>query len=203
MVCTPLQLEAECIGQVLTQRIPFLRDPARPTEPAMALEESPVRFAVVCSSFTPHNVLPRFIRDLSSRGTGVLLFTKGGSSSVEDAATLAGAAATYDISSGLADLLDAVKATLANPTPSQESTGSMWGGPVRAKDRVLTPAEQRVVDTLFTPGSTAASTARELGLSVQTVRNHLSNIRRKLSGAPTSNLTSLRFALIDAGLLDQ
>ncbi len=202
LVCTDQRLEGECLGQVLKRRMPFLRDPLVATMPAVALEGPPVHFAVVSSSFTTQNALPRFIRELSSRGTRVLLCTKNSTSSAADAAALAGAAAIYDTNGGVGEFLDAVRSTLANPSPSPEPIGSTWGGSVPARSLALTVAEQRVVDTLFTPCATTASTALTLGLSVQTVRNHLTNIRGKLTGTPTSNLTSLRFALIDAGLID-
>ncbi|WP_374953208.1 LuxR C-terminal-related transcriptional regulator [Pseudoclavibacter sp. RFBJ3] len=78
----------------------------------------------------------------------------------------------------------------------------MWAAPRRAEGVSLTPAEQRVVDALFTPGASTVSAAAALGISVNTVRNHVSNIRGKIGATPARNLDSLRFALMQLGILE-
>lgn len=205
LICVPYSLDGALISQATIRRAPFLRSPMLSSDANHALNlvvaESP-RFVVIDQDFVPMNTLPRFIRAVASRGSKVILCVRRDAGNVEEMGVLAGASAFYTRGSGVSELLDSIRRALDGRPAEVSEPGLMWAAPRRAEGVSLTPAEQRVVDALFTPGASTVSAAAALGISVNTVRNHVSNIRGKIGATPARNLDSLRFALMQLGILE-
>jgi DNA-binding CsgD family transcriptional regulator len=92
------------------------------------------------------------------------------------------AAVLHRAAAGLDVLCDADMALGANPATVPAATGRQGGAPAPRRDALLTAREREILD-LVASGATNDAVARELVLSPDTVKTHVSSILRKLHAA--------------------
>jgi len=146
--------------------------------------------------------LPRLMSDLSAQGVRTLLIYDDAkpSNDLLDAARTLGIRHTFGVRGDPQALLDHVRDLLAGRTWSQDRAREEWVRSLESHVEALTTREQAVVESYYSsPEATVEDVSEQLDISVNTVRVHLANVRRKLAGRYVGNRQALYAALVDKG----
>ena len=143
------------------------------------------------------------IATVHAKGAHVLIYTGGEDPKLIQAAARAGALGLIRKSSEPDTLLDAIRTAAAG----KEVFGTDWAAAIDA-DAELADARlsvrEREVLSLYASGLTAASVARHLGVSRETVADYVSRIRRKYAdaGRPAASRVDLYKRALEDGLIE-
>jgi DNA-binding CsgD family transcriptional regulator len=162
----------------------------------------PARVAVVLAIHEPPSTLPRILRRVCSVVPSVILAFDGAipSDDLLGAAHRIGVTGSFDMRSDPRILVDHVRGALSGRR--WENDRSSTQRPAETDSDGLTRREREVISCLFAdPVTTIDEVAVTLGISVNTVRAHLANVRRKFDGTHVRNREALMAALADRGLL--
>lgn len=149
--------------------------------------------------------LPRLMNELMARQVRTLLIYDDAKPSDElrGAAHDLGIHLHFGVRGDPYTLVDQVRHLLAGRTWAQDRSREEWVRTLESTKERLTNREQVVVDAYYsTPETTIEEVAGQLGISVNTVRVHLANVRRKLAGRHVGNRQALHAALVDKGWID-
>lgn len=149
--------------------------------------------------------IPRIMKDLLSREIRTLLIYDDARPSEEllAAARELGVRGTFGVRGDPHVLANQVRDLIAGRTWSRDRAREQWSRSLESHEEKLTQREQDVVKSYYSrPGAAVEDVAEHLGISTNTVRVHLANVRRKLSGRHVGNRQALHTALIDKGWLD-
>lgn len=161
--------------------------------------------SIVLSMHEPADATPRIIRESTSRRSRVVLVYDSAHPHREllDAAALLRVWSVFDMRQDARGLVERARDAAAGTGWSLDNVTQSWNRALETREDGLSPREQQVIEQYFShPDANPASVADDLGISVNTVRVHLANVRRKLVGRHTRNREALRAALIDRGWLD-
>ncbi|HMR48017.1 MAG TPA: LuxR C-terminal-related transcriptional regulator [Arachnia sp.] len=149
--------------------------------------------------------LPRLMSEHMSPGThGLLIYDDARPSDhLLDAAHTLGLRNTFGVRGDPQLLVDQLQDLLEGRTWSQDRARAEWVRSIESQEEGLTRREQAVVECYYSgAGANVEEVATRLGISVNTVRVHLANVRRKLAGRHVGNRQALYAALVDKGWLD-
>lgn len=160
------------------------------------------RAVILDRSFCAPARIPRLVSRLVQSDKPVIVLTDSLSDELIHAAALAGVYSAFNIHEPLAGLVDQVDAILRGQAWGQHLTGNQWSAALNQEPGGLTDRELDVVmHYLDGREPSIRDVADEMGISPNTVRAHLANVRKKLGGRPTKNTLALRTALVEKGWL--
>lgn len=165
-------------------------------------EASSATVAVVLGAHEDPGSVPRLVRDLGRGGTRTVLVYDSAAAyrPLLDAASALGVWSTHDIRMSVDVLIDQVRAAQEGRRWSHDRETMQWMEAIKRDDVGLTPRERALVEVLFADEPPSLPSAAErVGMSLNTARVHLANVRRKLGGQHTGNLSALRHALTARG----
>ncbi|NQX29597.1 response regulator transcription factor [Microbacteriaceae bacterium VKM Ac-2854] len=149
------------------------------------------------------SLVPMMVRELTERGARVILQVADDADPVAQAGRFAGAYAVLREKGPLAPLLDVVDHALAGHARRQDTFGEAWQNSLTARGDDLTPRERDVVELMVSAEEPSIEEiGARLGMSPNTVRVHLANVRKRLGGERAKNRVSLRRALEEHGWVD-
>lgn len=172
-------------------------------DPRKALPLAPV--VILLSHFEPPQTIPRLLSNLNTNDARVILVYDGAKphDDLVEIANYFRVWSAHDLRDDIHVLLDQVRNAQAGRASSQDLFARTLSGLFTKNAHQLTPRESEVAHAFC--GSDLLSPeqiASQLGLSPNTVRVHLSNVRRKLGDRYTGNRDALRSALIDRGWIN-
>lgn len=189
-------------GSALAEYLGYsLRQPVTVCAPGDALS---ARVAVLVPMQHTSETVPRMLRELRGTALRVVLVYDGARPSAElvVAAHRIGVASTFDLRGEPRVLADQVRYAIDGRPWAQDWAGEGWAQLLEHEREGLTLRERQVIEALYAgPDVSVDDVAGRLGLSVNTVRVHIANVRRKLQGRHTGNRAALQAALTDAGWL--
>lgn len=142
------------------------------------------------------------VATLVGRGAQVVLLARDPRDPVAEAARHAGASAVLSEASSVDEIVSAVDHCLLG-REARGSLGDAGALPSEARVQHLTGRELAVIELLLSVEEpSAALVAAELGISVNTVKVHLANVRRRLGGVDARNRVALRGALEERGWIE-
>ena len=162
------------------------------------------RIAVVEIDALPERETPRLIRNLALRGPTIVVTRDATRQrSRTRGVLLAGAWAVSDAADGPGALFALVDAACHSHRTSHGGPSASWASPTAAIADGLTPREAQLVALMTEhPEASAALLGERLGVSANTVRAHLANIRKRV-GVAAPNRFALLTALRDGGWLEE
>lgn len=179
-----------------------LRRAVKWTADARAVGQAIVVFLSIHESL---KTMPRVLSTLQSGGARVIVVYDSKTAHVDliEAGRQLGAWSFFDARGEVTVLLEQIRSA-AHGTPwAQDTVSSTWARALGGGKPGLSPRETAVIESLFVEGNEGpAEVAEHLGMSVNTVRVHLANVRRKIPDRYTGNLDALHDALVDIGWLD-
>lgn len=200
------RLEADCLSVYLASRVRSLSRITHITDPKMTDQDRTLLAGVVIldTNFCEASRIPRLVFRLAQEKRRVILLADANQRDVVHAAALAGVYSAFSLEDPLAGLVDQIDAVLSGRSWGQYLTGNQWSAALAHDTNGLTAREAEIV-TLYAgdAGQTVIEIGDALGISVNTVRAHLANVRKKLGGAPTKNTLALRTALVEKGWLPE
>ncbi|MGF3055972.1 LuxR C-terminal-related transcriptional regulator [Microbacterium sp. YY-01] len=161
--------------------------------------------SVVLAVHESAEIIPRLIRASVARGSRTVVVYDGARPQREllDAAMHLGAWNACDVRQDQRMLVGQIRSAISGDRWERDRFAEHWSRALEHPVEHLSHREREVIDAYFAADTvTPDHVAAQLGISVNTVRVHLANVRRKLSGRHTSNREALRAALIDQGWLD-
>lgn len=148
--------------------------------------------------------MPRSVHALASGERRVVIVSRSNNESDMElgrALLNAGASSLWTTN----DPLVSLERTITNEIESASrpsSHGSAWDHALHSAPIALSAREQEVVEVLFgSDDMTLAAVGEQLGISENTVKNHLAHVRQKLGSRRAHNRTALRSALLERGWL--
>lgn len=160
--------------------------------------------AVFLAAHEPPEVIPRYLSTMRARGSRVVFVYDQALPHDEliEAALGFGVWSLCDAREDIEVLKNHVERARTGRRWEQDSTSEIWARKIDQARSGLSARESQVVQGFCgEPPLDPEEIADELGLSVNTVRVHLANVRRKLGDRYTGNREALRAALIDRGWL--
>lgn len=151
---------------------------------------------IVHSDFVPTDQLPRLIGREARKQRRVVFLHGHVPQETEHAARLAGSQQLVADTGSRTEIIEAIHRALKSPAPGEVASGVSWTQASERTTQYLTQAEERVLDALFrSEDITLADIASELGISINTVRNHLANVRKRVGDGSGRNRHSLQHEL--------
>jgi|SRR5690625_3955144 len=160
---------------------------------------------VFLSIHEPLKTMPRVLSTLRAGRARVIVVYDRKTAHVElvEAGRQLGAWSFFDIRGEITVLLEQIRSAAQGTPWAQDTVSTTWARALAGGKPGLSPRETAVIESLFVEGHEGPSeVAEHLGMSVNTVRVHLANVRRKIPDRYTGNLDALRDALFDIGWLD-
>jgi len=143
----------------------------------------------------------RWVRD---NGASVLVFSAGDDPELIRSAARAGALGMVMKSAPAAAILEAIELAMAGKTVASTEWAAAIDGDARLADAGLSPREKEVL-AHYAAGDKAYSVASKTGLSIDTVNNYISRIRRKyeLVGRDSPSRIDLYLRAREDGLIGE
>lgn len=143
------------------------------------------------------------VATLVRQGSQVVLLTRDPRDPIAEAARHAGASSVLTEGGSADGIVSAVDHCLLGRDSRATSLGEAGAVPSEVKAQHLTGRELAVIELLLSAEEpSAALVAAELGISVNTVKVHLANVRRRLGDVDARNRIALRGALEQRGWIE-
>lgn len=200
------RLDSQLLASSLTARLPR-HLPAVATDLSGAQRPSPRSTSTVVlidSALDDPGVMPRIVHTLTTSSQRPIIVSRANTEAeieLGHALKSAGAAAIWTIRDPLV-ALERLIVTEIEGTRRSSVLGTAWEHALHSTPQALTPREQDVVDLLFASEvMTLKAVGISLGITENTVKNHLAHVRQKLGARRAHNRTALRAALLERGWL--
>ncbi|MBF4461251.1 MULTISPECIES: LuxR C-terminal-related transcriptional regulator [unclassified Rathayibacter] len=149
------------------------------------------------------SLLPAAVATLVRQESRVVLLVRELTDPVAEAARHAGASAVLSARGPVEAIVVAVDSCLLGARPRPSPLGAAGALPTGPATPRLTVRELAVLEMLLSAEEpSAAEVASRLGISVNTVKVHVANVRRRLGRLEGRNRVSLRGALEERGWLE-
>lgn len=167
-------------------------------------DAKPATVTVLLASHEAPETVPRSLAQLRGSGTRVVFVYDGSLPHEEliEAASGFGLWSLCDVREDIVVLTDQVQRALVGRVWERDRMAEQWSRRLAQNTQRLSNREVQVAQAFCgVEALDPKEIAEQLGLSVNTVRVHLANIRRKLGGRYTGNRDAMRAALLDRGWL--
>ncbi|PPG24065.1 helix-turn-helix transcriptional regulator [Rathayibacter toxicus] len=149
------------------------------------------------------SLIPAAVAALVRQGSKVVVLVREVAAPVAEAARYAGASAVVSDRVSVEEVVAAVESCLLGARPRTVSLGDAGSMPSKPRSQQLTARELAVLELFLSADEPATATVAErLGISVNTVKVHVANVRRRLGDVDSRNRVALRGALEERGWLE-